>query len=213
MNMWQHTVSWVYVWNVCVKQWKTARPHYCHSPHCLIAKQREAKRGKAAVFNWKLKERWRQKAQIKQMVESGLESQPVVIRIERKWTAAGITHLGLSVRRGPHRSLRSCIQMDYSCFTQGAVHGPCPIYEHPLLTCLSSSFISPGSLLLDILWTDSYKLYNCICIFERACLQKNKPSESSVKMTGQWKYQSDYKDIVLLPYLVVRHLMVHYTLM
>lgn len=30
--------------NVCVKQWTAARPHYCHSPHCLKERQREAKR-------------------------------------------------------------------------------------------------------------------------------------------------------------------------
>lgn len=27
-----------------VKQWTAARPHYCHSPHCLKERQREAKR-------------------------------------------------------------------------------------------------------------------------------------------------------------------------
>lgn len=29
---------------LCVKQWTAARPHYCHSPHCLKERQREAKR-------------------------------------------------------------------------------------------------------------------------------------------------------------------------
>lgn len=71
------------------------------------------KGGKAAAFNWRLKERWRQKVQIKQRAESGLESQPVVIHCEWKRTAAGITHLGLSVQ-GPHRSLHPHIQLDYS---------------------------------------------------------------------------------------------------
>lgn len=27
-----------------MKQWTAARPHYCHSPHCLKERQREAKR-------------------------------------------------------------------------------------------------------------------------------------------------------------------------
>ena len=67
---------------LCVKQWTAARPHYCHSPHCLKERQREAKRGKAAAFNRGAEEGWRQKAQIKQMLESGLESQPVVMHFE-----------------------------------------------------------------------------------------------------------------------------------
>ena len=44
--------------------------------------KREAKRGKAAAFNRGAEEGWRQKAQIKQMLESGLESQPVVMHFE-----------------------------------------------------------------------------------------------------------------------------------
>lgn len=44
--------------------------------------KREAKRGKAAPFNRGAEERCRQKAKIKQMPESGLGSQPVVIRFE-----------------------------------------------------------------------------------------------------------------------------------
>lgn len=43
---------------------------------------REAKRGKAVAFNPEAEERWRQKAQIKQMLESSLESQPMVMRFE-----------------------------------------------------------------------------------------------------------------------------------
>lgn len=62
-----------------VKRWTAARPHYCHSPHCLKERQREAKR---PLSIQEPKERWRQKAQIKQMLESGLESQPMVMRFE-----------------------------------------------------------------------------------------------------------------------------------
>lgn len=37
--------SWYYKCECsCVKQWRAARPHYCHSPHCLKERQREAKR-------------------------------------------------------------------------------------------------------------------------------------------------------------------------
>lgn len=37
--------SWYYKCEcLCVKQWTAARPHYCHSPHCLKERQREAKR-------------------------------------------------------------------------------------------------------------------------------------------------------------------------
>lgn len=29
---------------VCAKQWTAARPHYCHSPHCLKERQSKAMR-------------------------------------------------------------------------------------------------------------------------------------------------------------------------
>lgn len=83
---------------LCVREWTGARPHYCHSPHCLNERQRGTK---AAAFN-RVEKRWRQKAQIKQMPESGLESQLVVILFEWEKTSAGITHLGLSLGR-PHK--------------------------------------------------------------------------------------------------------------
>lgn len=37
--------SWHYKCEcLCVKRWTAARPHDCHSPHCLKERQREAKR-------------------------------------------------------------------------------------------------------------------------------------------------------------------------
>lgn len=79
--------------------------------------KREAKRGKATAFNRGDEKRWRQKAQIKQMPESGLESQPMVMCFECERNAAGTTHLCLSVAR-PHR----CTPSQHSAQLQGHEH-------------------------------------------------------------------------------------------
>lgn len=83
------------------------------------------------------------KLQFKQMVQSGLESQPVFIWIERKWTAAGITHLGLSVQ-GPHRSLRLCIQSTIVAHMRVAVHGPWSYLQQSTPNLFVASFVLPG---------------------------------------------------------------------
>lgn len=79
--------------------------------------KREAKRGEATAFNRGAEKRWRQKAQIKQMPESGLESQPMVMCFECERNAAGTTHLCLSVAR-PHR----CTPSQHSAQLQGHEH-------------------------------------------------------------------------------------------
>lgn len=72
--------SWYYKCEcLCVKQWTAARPHYCHSPHCLKEKQREAKRLLSIEEPRKDGDK---RPKIKQMLESGLESQPVVMCFE-----------------------------------------------------------------------------------------------------------------------------------
>lgn len=86
--------------NVCV--WSSGQPPAPSLLSFSSLPKRDAKRGKATAFSPGAQERWRQKAQIKQMLEIGLESQPVVRCFERERTAAGVSHLGLSVR-GPHR--------------------------------------------------------------------------------------------------------------
>lgn len=153
------------------------------------ARQREAKRGKAAAFNWRPKERWRQKAQIKQMAESGLDRWPVVIDFEWKRTAAGITHLGLSVW-GPHRSLHPSFQLEVHAHRGATCEWPMSYFRvstsNPFVAILkvqSEYWPGPWSLPLVLLWTSftGVKMSNTIlwvsstfspCFFVSICSKK-----------------------------------------
>lgn len=86
--------------NVCV--WSSGQPPAPSLLSFSSLPKRDAKRGKVTAFSPGAQESLRQKAQIKQMLEIGLESQPLVRGFERERTAAGVSHLGLSVQ-GPHR--------------------------------------------------------------------------------------------------------------
>lgn len=112
--------------------------------------KREAKGGKAAAFNRGAEERWKQRAQIKQMPESGLESQPVVIRFEWERTAAGITHLGLSTGR-PHRYTPS----QHSARLEVHAHRGASSCARPMSFWYASVYVSTYNLLLQLFFKSS----------------------------------------------------------
>lgn len=83
--------------------------------------KREAKRGKAAPFNSEAEEKRTQKAQIKQMPESGLESQ-LMLKLSIRVNGCRDNHLRLSAGR-PHRLTPTGTELNYRSDNTGV-----PVY-------------------------------------------------------------------------------------
>lgn len=86
--------------NVCV--WSSGQPPAPSLLSFSSLPKRDAKRGKATAFSPGAQERWRQRPKLNKCWKSAWRASPVVRHFEWERAAAGISHLGLSVRR-PHR--------------------------------------------------------------------------------------------------------------
>lgn len=144
--------------------------------------KREAKGSKASAFSGRTEGRWRQKPQIIQMLEGGLESQPTTVRFEWEGTAAGITPVGLSVK-GPHRSVPTF------SWTTGP-HTGVPLHELILrpnvdaLNLLRLVFTSRPRYVRCSGWSLVPPLGSCVCQSTRAGEGKcvSRPSRLSIPL-------------------------------